>query len=349
MLKPESLKLLQKIPKFNWRAIVKPAGMFAANMAIAYLFMMLFGQVNVLPGVAIAVGVFTLPVCDYEVKPVPFAAVSVLLFVASGLLAALAFVNLWVGLIVNFTFIFLIMLLSSEPAALKSHITFVICYIFCLMAPVTGRDLLMREIGLAAGAVIMAAISIPFWYKRNNLEAARTIREQVKYCFQKDREFILRMAIGISLAIFIGMALGLKKPVWIGIAVMSLTQIDTDVTLERIKHRTVATFIGAALFFVIFVLLVPENYRIFLIFFLGYLGSVECLKPYKYQQVINTMNALNASLIVLDSAGAIVNRILCLCGAIVIVLCLSGITGKLKPYVQNRMHRLKTAADSVGQ
>ena len=118
----------------------------------------------------------------------------------------------------------------------------------------------------------------------------------------------------------IGMLLQLKKPLWISIVVMSLTQLDFAETFQRIKHRAIGTVCGAVLFLVLFRVLIPEQYAGVAILAIGYISFF--IPEYKYKQVVNAINALNASLVLLDTFTAIENRVLCLLAGIAIVLLL---------------------------
>ena len=56
---------------------------------------------------------------------------------------------------------------------------------------------------------------------------------------------------------------------------------------------------------------------------IGYLSGFAFAKQYKYQQILNAINALNASLVLFDSQSAIGNRIFCLFVGIAIVLLIN--------------------------
>lgn len=99
---------------------------------------------------------------------------------------------------------------------------------------------------------------------------------------------------------------------------MSLTQLEFCETLERIRHRFLGTLVGVVLFFIFFQYIIPQQYAMFVIMFLGYIGFF--LPEYKYKQVINAISALNASLVILDTKTAIENRVFCLLLGIVIVM-----------------------------
>lgn len=296
---------------------------FAFILLFISLFAHFFGQENLLPSIAIIVALLTFPACDMELKPGSMTFLLFFFFAGSGLVSALSLINVWAGLLLNFVFIYLMMAFCSEPSVLRPHIIFLLCYIFCQSTPVTGHAFVLRMAGLLAGAATTAIVTAVSW-KIKGFDPAkqRSLKEQAQLCRKKDHAFILKMTLGLTLAMFIGMAFGLKKPLWISIVVMSLTQIDYSETLTRIKHRSIATLAGIVLFVLLFQMLVPEGYGGVLILVLGYIGNYQFAKPYKYQQLINFMSALFASLVLFDLTSAIINRVLCLLTGILIVVAI---------------------------
>lgn len=281
------------------------------------VFIALFGGENALVGVAIVVALMMLPDCDLGIKSIPMTFVIAAFFMSVGVFAALSVVNPWLGILINFSFIFLTMLISCEPVLLKPYICLLLCYIFCQTAPVHGHELVMRIVGLMAGGLLISVTCLIKW-RKNGLCEARSLPEQVSLS-AKNYSFILRMAGGIATAMFVAAMLHLDKPLWISIVVMSLTQLKIDETLQRIKYRAIATVLGIALFICVFQLLIPTQYAFVLVLLMGYLCTY--IKAYKYTQIINAISAINASLVLMDTTTAIENRLLCLAGGILIVLC----------------------------
>ena len=183
-----------------------------------------------------------------------------------------------------------------------------------------GRDFILRILGLSAGGTLIAAAMLIFQKRAKNISQRRTLRAQIDLCISNNRAFILRMAIGIALAMAAGEALHLKKSLWITIVVMSLTQPAFCDAVQRIRHRVCATVVGIALFTILFDLLIPQQYATVGILLLGYCGSFT--SAYQHVQTINAVSAITASLVLLDSTTAVWNRVGCLAGGIVIVLLL---------------------------
>ena len=165
----------------------------------------------------------------------------------------------------------------------------------------------------------MAVITVIKWYWQGHGKEGRGLKEQIRLCTVR-KGYILRMSMGIAAAMFIGMVLHLRKPLWISIVVMSLTQLHYHETLERIRHRFLGNVLGILFFVVVFRMLVPESWAFGMVLFLGYISFFT--SEYKYKQIVNAVSAINASLVLLDTSTAIENRLLCLAGGACIVLIL---------------------------
>lgn len=291
-------------------------GRFAVNLAFVFAFQTLFGMSNILVGVAIGVGFTTLPKMDLGVRPGVMAAIVLALYTGAGLLGQTALLPIWAALPLNFLFVAAILLFSGEPVSLKPSISFLLCFVFAQATPVPWAQYPTRLAGTLAAGGVVAAVCLLGW-KKYGCQGTRSLRSQLALC-ARSRSYILRMSLGIAAAMGIGMALHLKKPLWISIVVMSLTQIKIEETFERIRYRFVGTLVGIVGFVVLMQLLVPAKYASLAILVLGYLSFFT--PEYKHKQVVNAISAINASLVLLDPSSAIANRLLCLAGGILIVL-----------------------------
>ncbi|MEG0377238.1 MAG: FUSC family protein [Eubacterium sp.] len=305
---------------------------FLFLMLLINVFISLFGPKNTLPGVAAAVGLMTFPALDLEIKPFSMALLIFSFYTLSGLAAQSVFAPPLLGFIINFAFVLLLLIFTSEPAAYKIYMPMLLAFIFGQSVPVSGQDFILRMEGLILSGIIIALSTVIMWKLKGFGKGAKPLKEQIA-ASKNYKGFILRLSVGIALAMLIGTLLNLQKPLWISIVVMSLTQIELQDTITRIKHRTIATFVGIAVFIVFFHFLIPPQYHIFLILLIGYLNNF--VKEYKYQQILNAVNAINASLILLDTSTAIKDRLLCLAAGIFIVLMFYGLHF-LTRYLLNR-------------
>jgi len=290
---------------------------FLFSIAFVTLFQMLFGVENTLAGVAASVAVTMYPAMDTGLKPLPMCGVIIGLFLGSGIAAELSVISPWLALPVHFLFVVAVMVLCGTPLELKTFICFLLSFVFCQAAPVPLEAFPMRMLCLLAGSVLTAVCTLVWWKHKGYGSNGISLRRQI-HLSAKNKGLILRMAAGITVAMFAASMLGLKKPLWISIVVMSLTQLQLNETLTRIKHRAFGTVVGVLVFVVVFQLLVPKEYSMLFILLMSYLSFFT--PEYKYKQIVNAVCALNASLVLLDTTTAIENRVLCLLGGIAIVL-----------------------------
>lgn len=292
---------------------------FVFNVGYSFIFPMFFGNENILASVALCVGLTMLPHDDLKVKPHTMAGIIAGLNLGCGLTAQFALASPWLALPINFLFAAVLLLLTSEPTLTKPSVSFLLCFVFCQAAPVPASRLPMRLLGLAVGSAITIISMLCVWKHKGYGKDGRNLVQQIRHC-SKHRDFILRMSVGLAAAMFIGMILHLKKPLWISIVVMSLTQMDLKQTVERIKFRAIGTVIGVIVFTVLFGLLIPPEYSTIAILMLGYLSFFT--SDYKHKTIVNAVSAINASLVLLDTGTAIGNRFACLFVGICIVVFL---------------------------
>ncbi|MBC8560595.1 FUSC family protein [Clostridiaceae bacterium NSJ-33] len=305
--------------KHTGKLVFENAVRFVFSLAFIFLYQTLFGAGDILAGVAISVGITMFPVCPPGIRPTKMAGIIVLLYAGAGIAAQCSALSPWLAFPIQFLFITVVMSLCTEPIGTKLYINFLLTFVFCQATLVTPQQFPKRLLGLIAGGALVAAISLIWWRRKGLDENRRAIKEQILLSWHNPG-FILRMAMGISIAVLIGSLLGLKKPLWISIVAMSLTQPVFRETWVRIKHRALGTFIGIGVFIIVFRILVPQQYSMLVIMLMGYLSYFA--PEYKHKQMVNAVNALNASLVLLDTTTAIENRCLCLLGGIAIVVLL---------------------------
>lgn len=310
-----------------FKLILKNALDFLFNLFFIFVFQLFFGTSNILVGVAISVGFIMIPYCDLNIKPITMFFIIIGLYLGGGIIGQFALLSPFLALPVYFLFVFIIMGLTCEPIAMKPSISFLLCFIFSQATPVSIDEFPKRMIGILAGGFLVSVWTLINWRKKGYGIDGRNLKQQFLSCIN-NKSFIFRMSIGVALAMFMGMVLNLKKPLWISIVVMSLTQMEFSETFERIKHRSIATVFGSVLFIFIFGFLVPQKYAYLFILLIGYLNFFT--KEYKHKQIVNAISAINASLVILNTTDAIISRFLCLVGGISIVLIMWGIQKLVK-------------------
>ncbi|WP_416327741.1 FUSC family protein [[Eubacterium] hominis] len=290
---------------------------FMINVGFVFLFQMMFHVENTLTAVALGVGFTMLPTCDLGIRPLTMSLIVLILYIGGGIVAQSALWNPFLAFLINFCFLVWLLSLISEPMEIKANISFLLCFVFSQSTAVPWAQFNGRIACVCFGACLVSLCILIHWKRKGFGKNGCNFKQQ----FQRSKQhhsYILRMSLGISIAMFIASVLHLSKPLWISIVVMSLTQLEFCETLERIRHRFLGTLVGVVLFFIFFQYIIPQQYAMFVIMFLGYIGFF--LPEYKYKQVINAISALNASLVILDTKTAIENRVFCLLLGIVIVM-----------------------------
>lgn len=290
---------------------------FIFTVGFVMLYQTLFGGENTLVGVAIGVGWTMYPKMELGIRPKSFAIITVFLYCFTALAGNTALLTPWLALILNFIVVVVLLLGSLAPVDIKPSITFLLCFVFAQATPVPLEALPMRLLGALTSSLFVALTTYLYWRHYGYGKDGMRIKEVIQ-ASSVHKSYILRMAFGLAIAMFIGMWFHLPKPLWISIVVMSLTQVEFHETLERIKHRSFATIVGVIAFIVVFDYIIPQEYAFIVVLLLGYFSYFA--PAYKYKQVVNAICAINASLLFLDSLQAIENRFFCLFGGILIVL-----------------------------
>ena len=168
------------------RTVIKNAVHFISILAFIRIFALLFGTKNMLPGIAIQVGMQMFPSCNIIMKPKQFASFIFALYFSCGLIAAFSLSNLWLGCMLNFVMVAIILLFTCEPKELGLQMPFLLCYIFCQVIPVYGQDLVLRLLGLAIGAIFVVVVTLYAWQKRGyGARKMISLPKQIKLCAQK--------------------------------------------------------------------------------------------------------------------------------------------------------------------
>lgn len=305
----------------NAKLVVKNTISFILMMVFILGFMKIFGEENILVGVCIYVGLVMFSKCDTGMKLSSMLVVIFICFVGSVFVSELNnYLPLWAGFVLNFAFVYVVMILSSEPTYLKLNNIMLLLFLFCESVPVDLKVFNIRMAGTFVGTIMVMGVTYYFWKKKGyGKENARTLTEQIKSGFNYNN-VCLRMATGVSISILITSMYGSSKPLWISVVVLSLTQFSTEDMISRIKHRVLATIFGVVFFVVVFTYLVPVKYGVVVVLLLGYIGYY--FDDYKHKQFINAVSAINASLVLFDPFKAIEARFEGLLVGIGIVLLL---------------------------
>lgn len=277
---------------------------------------LLFGNSNILMGVCIITGILMLCHINLGFKVLQVCIVIPILLASCGIVASISLMNTYLGILINFSFIFILMTLVSQNLASKSFMPFILCYIFVQGNPVYGSSLWLRIMGLFLGGIVISVFYYVYHRKTTNKRNIADLFHEIDFTSSRT-QFILRMSIGITLAMFIGSLFTLQKGMWISITVMSATQPFLVETTTRIKQRFFGSLLGALAYVLLFELLIPDAYTTYAVLLLSF--TYTLINVYWIQMIFITINSLNAALIIFDTSISVPMRLSFICLGLFIV------------------------------
>ena len=216
-------------------------------------------------------------------------------------------------LLINIICIFLLMILGCHNVIFFNQSTLVLGYLLLFGYDVTGETYIMRLWAILAGAIMTIVV---YYRNHKNKNYKRSIIDLIKefHIFSTRGKWQISITIGCATIIFLTSILGIERPMWAGIATMSIIQPFH----EDMKHRVTGRIWGNALGSVIFMILYnifPEN----LYFSFGIIGGIGVgfSASYGWQAVFNSLGAMMIASEFLGMQGAIFYRMLNnICGAL---------------------------------
>ncbi len=261
-------------------------------VAFVVCFSAILGTENQLIGVALITGLIMFYNIDLGLnkKQAPFIIIGMCLLMAIGNIVS--FYNIYLAIIVNFAIIFIFMTLSTVHLEYKTYIPFALMYIFADGMPIEENQILKRFLSFFISGILLAIL---YYIKHKKLENGKTIKEIYKNIsiYKETTVFNIKMALGVTIAMFLIAFFNIEKGFWISVTVMSLTQPHFHMTKEKIKHRFLGTIVGFICFLILFGGIIPEQYLGILAGILSYIYTF--VKSYYVQIIFVTINALNSA------------------------------------------------------
>lgn len=296
-------------------------------MAILLGFTQLFGNENVFIGISLATALLTYKYLDLGLSPKTATLCLCLLFPFIGLASFANQLGLWISIPINFLAAYVVMMCTTMPLTQKTYIPPILCFIFVQGNQVIGLSAnLKRMLAFFLVGVLVAGFYYLVHHKEPQKRTFKDILREAVH-FSTRTQFALRMAVGLTLAMFLGGLLQSARPMWIAIVTYAVTQPFLKDTLQRILHRTFGCIIGAVCFWALFRYVIDPKYSVVVMMLCGFLCSVP--SRYEIQQIFVTINALGAAMILLEPSQSISLRILFLGLGIVIALTCSVLMNKL--------------------
>ena len=287
------------------------------------IFSSIFGSNNTLIGVVIITAILMFSSMNLSLEFKDAILGIIVFFSAMGITSYFVKYHPYIGIGVDFILVFLMTYIFSIDTKKKLYLPFILCYVFLQGSPATDSELPTRVISLFIGGALVAIIYY-LTHRKAEKEDRRTIKDMLSNIdiHSLQTNFSLRMAIGITVAIFIGTIFDFTKGMWITSTVLSLTQpYYTDIK-EKIGQRLVGTVIGAIIFIILFNFLIPKSLDSIVLLVIGYIYSF--IKPYKIQMIFVTLNSLAAAMILFDASTSVPMRIFFVIIGIVIAVLVNG-------------------------
>lgn len=275
-------------------------------LLLIVIFAKFFGFDNTLPAVCIAVGWLMFPNSKLDIKPSVMTFNIFFLFLLGTIAAQLVHVNVFGAAVGYFITTVILLAFSISPFLYQPYIPFFLNFIFCQSVPVNAHGFMLRLLAVIIGSAFVSAMTYYTWRKKGLDKTGRNLKQLLTAAWRY-KEYILKMACGLTLAMGIAQYFSFAEPLWVSVVVLSLTQMDRNKMFRRTKDRVIGTVIGILIFTIVIQILIPHRYAMLFILVMGYVSFF--FTQYRTKTIINAISALNASLVFLPGKAAVADRL----------------------------------------
>lgn len=194
------------------------------------------------------------------------------------------------GLIVNFVSIFIILLITCDDPDMGNGGLFSFAYIFLAGNPVSGSVFYDRFLMMCIGLFICGTI---FYVKHKNKHIGIRFQHKLQEftLYSHKHQWQIRLALGVSLILFLGMAFHIERFMWAGFACGSLLSDHREKSCmhEKFYQRFIGVILGCGLFYIIYTALPLSMHGL-----IGPLGGflLGFCTEYRYKTALNCLGAL---------------------------------------------------------
>lgn len=198
--------------------------------------------------------------------------------------------NPLLGFLINFASFFTILFITCDKPEMGNGGLFSFAYIYLSGNPVYGNALIQRLYLTLVGLIICSLIFYEkHRYKNKEIRFANKIRQFNIYDFKY--QWMLRMSLGVSAILSLGLLFNIERFMWAGFACGSLLSeySPKPKIKDRLVQRLIGVLAGSMLFYIIYKLL-PNEFQ----WLIGPIGGFclgFCVK-YKYKTIMNCLGAL---------------------------------------------------------
>ncbi|MGK4178796.1 FUSC family protein [Lapidilactobacillus dextrinicus] len=277
--------------------------------AIIYisLFSSLFGQSNSYVGVGSFCILLSLKFINYGYHIID--SVLALLTIFSIFLLnsfILTILPIWLYFVVNFSSLFVILLLTTTYPEFGNGGVYAFSYILITSnSMTTSGELTNRTLAIGLAAIFCMSVLI---HKHHQANQSIRFHHILKNYSLKQRTYRwqLRLAIGITIALTLGQIMRVPRVMWMGYACMSILLPQEHQVVNRGLIRILGVVLGSTIF-IICLHFLPSK----LIFLLGPIAGLGLglTGSYFWASVLNCFGALSAAYLLLGVAPAGILRI----------------------------------------
>ncbi|MCF6515590.1 hypothetical protein GSH19_05410 [Lactobacillus sp. S2-2] len=261
----------------------------------------LFGMQESLTGVALITALLMFINIPLQLSPKKASLMVSTSFLLYGTIATLnLIVPFYLMIPINLISIYTLMCAYSNNFKYKIFMPFILLYIFDSTTDMNNFNLKNRFLCLLLTSVLLGIV----YFIKNKNDANNVQSPHVKL---ESHYVSILMSVGISLSLIIINCFHLSKGMWICMTVMSLTQISVNTTKQRLLRRIMGTITGILIYFVIFSILIPVQYHLYLILILAFVFSF--IKNYFVQIIFITFNVMYSTENLFSLNQAILQRI----------------------------------------
>lgn len=267
----------------------------------------LFGEENSIMAVTLLIGIFVLLANDLGFKTRQAAASIPFLYLIIAFAPKLASINPYSGIVINFVSIAIILIISGYKPDTPAYVPFMMGYIFSQGYDVSGETFKLKVISLVCGGVLIALMYLLVHKKDEQRQGFAALFRSLDL-HSKQTQWFLRLAVTLTLVMFLGDLFDVPRTMWISLAVLSLTTPEQAEHYSRAKVRIPAAILGTAIFYILFVKLVPADYQAYIIMAAGFASMF--MSNYFVKSIYNSFSAMGAALLLFTAEEAIFIRVL---------------------------------------
>ena len=274
--------------------------------AVVTAFSLLFGSANSIAGVVVLLALLVLRQADFGIRTSHGLICIGLIF--GVLIAGPRLSNMLppgYAFLANCIFIMILMVLGCHNVGMGNHLTLVLGYLLLYGYDVEAAAFPSRLAALAVGCGLTLLVyarnhrADPYWEGIPAVLRAWSLGEARS-------RWQLKAAFGVATALVLAHGLGFPRPMWMGIAAMSVLLPSRQAIPGRVKGRIWGNLAGGAGFCLLYCLL-PGS----LLPYLGIFGGigVGLSATYGWQAVFNSLGAMSIMVGTLGLPGVVLFRV----------------------------------------